>query len=101
MRVAPEIGLTEDECVKPTKLSQSRLSSVRLAQRAQIVLLAADGIQNQEIAEELGIGRILVARWRATTEAGFSIHPDLHQHSWISFLGALADGLKRRLRQCA
>jgi transposase len=35
-----------------------------LAQRARIVLLAAEGIQNQQIAEQLGIGRIQVARWR-------------------------------------
>jgi transposase len=64
MRVAPEIALTEDERVELTKLTQSRLTSVRLAQRAQIVLLAANGMQNQEIAEEMGVGRILVARWR-------------------------------------
>ena len=64
MRVAPEIVLTEDERAELTKLSQSRLTSVRLAQRAQIVLLAANGLLNQEIAEEMGIGRIQVARWR-------------------------------------
>jgi hypothetical protein len=64
MRVAPEIVLTEDERAELTKLSQSRLISVRLAQRAQIVLLAANGLRNQEIAEEMGIGRIQVARWR-------------------------------------
>jgi transposase len=40
------------------------MTSVRLAQRARIVLLAAEGIQNQQIAEQLGIGRIQVARWR-------------------------------------
>ena len=64
MRVALEIVLTEEERVELAKLSQSRLTSVRLAQRAQIVLLAANGMQNREIAEEMGIGRIQVARWR-------------------------------------
>ena len=64
MRVAPEIVLTEDEHMELTKLSQSRLTSVRLAQRAHIVLLAAAGMENREIAEQLGIGRIQVARWR-------------------------------------
>ncbi len=39
-------------------------TSVRLAQRAQIVLLAAQGLQNKAIAEQLGIGRVQVARWR-------------------------------------
>lgn len=64
MRVAPEVVLTEDERVELTKLAHSRLTSVRLAQRARIVLLAAEGMQNQEIAEQLDIGRIQVARWR-------------------------------------
>jgi transposase len=35
-----------------------------LAQRAQIVLLAAQGLQNKDIAEQLGVGRVQVARWR-------------------------------------
>ena len=35
-----------------------------LAQRAQIVLLAAQGLQNKDVAEQLGIGRVQVARWR-------------------------------------
>lgn len=64
MRVAPEIVLTEDERAELMKLTSSRLTSVRLSQRARIVLLAAEGMQNLQIAEHLGIGRIQVARWR-------------------------------------
>lgn len=64
MRVAPEIVLTDGERTELTKLAASRLTSVRLSQRARIVLLAAEGMQNQRIAEQLGIGRIQVARWR-------------------------------------
>src|SRR5258708_27332263 len=60
----PEIVLTEEERDELTKLARSRLSSVRLALRAKIVLLAADGMQNKEIAEQLKIGRIQVSRWR-------------------------------------
>jgi transposase len=37
---------------------------VRIAQRARIVLLAANGIQNKDIAQQLGVGRVQVARWR-------------------------------------
>ena len=29
-----------------------------------IVLLAAQGLQNKDIAEQLGVGRVQVARWR-------------------------------------
>ncbi|EQD31591.1 Integrase catalytic region, partial [mine drainage metagenome] len=46
------------------KLARSKRTSVRLAQRAQIVLLAAQGLQNKDIAEQLGIGRVQVGRWR-------------------------------------
>jgi transposase len=31
---------------------------------ACIVLLAAEGRQNKEIAKQLGVGRVRVARWR-------------------------------------
>ena len=45
-------------------LVRSKLTSVRLAQRARMVLLAADGMQNQDIAQQVGVGRVQVARWR-------------------------------------
>ena len=64
MRVAPEIVLTNEEHAELTKLVRSKLSSVRLVQRARIVLLAADGMQNKAIAQQLGVGRVQVARWR-------------------------------------
>jgi transposase len=56
--------LTEDERAELMKLVGSRLTSIRLEQRAGIVLLAADGVQNKEIAEMLGVGRVQVGRWR-------------------------------------
>jgi transposase len=64
MRVAPEIILTDDERAELAKLVRSKLSSVRLAQRARIVLLAADGLQNKVIAQQLDVGRVQVSRWR-------------------------------------
>ena len=64
MRVAPSIVLTNEEHAELTKLACSKLSSVRLAQRARIVLLAADGMQNKAIADQLGVGRVQVSRWR-------------------------------------
>lgn len=35
-----------------------------LARRAKIVLLAADGVSNKEIAEQLGLSRQTVGLWR-------------------------------------
>ncbi len=64
MRVAPEIVLTDEERAELKKLVRSRLTSVRLEQRARIVLLATEGMQNKAIAEQLGVGRVQVSRWR-------------------------------------
>src|SRR4051795_1919289 len=46
--------------------SWTRSSSIRagLAQRARIVLLAADGVSNTEIAERVGVARQTVISWR-------------------------------------
>lgn len=64
MRVAPEIVLTSEEAATLTKLVRSKLTSVRVSLRAQIVLLAAKGCRTKDIAAELGVGRVQVARWR-------------------------------------
>jgi len=64
MRIALEIVLTEEERAELNRLVRSKLTSVRLVQRAQIVLLAGDGLQNQQIAQQLRIGRVQVSRWR-------------------------------------
>lgn len=64
MRVAPEIVLSSEERAELTRLVRSKLTSVRLAQRARIVLLAAQGMQSKDIAAQLQIGRVQVSRWR-------------------------------------
>ena len=64
MRVSPTIILTDDEREELMRLTRSKRTSVRLSQRAKIVLLAADGEQTIAIAAALGIGRVQVARWR-------------------------------------
>jgi transposase len=70
MRVAPRIVLSSEEQTKLTKLAKSKTASVRLAQRAQMVLLAAAGMHNEAIAQELGVGRVQVGRWRARYAEG-------------------------------
>jgi len=64
VRVAPKIVLTDEAQTELTKLSRSGRTSVRLAQRARIVLLASQGLENKDIAQEVGVGRVAVARWR-------------------------------------
>src|SRR4051812_22353288 len=64
-RPAPALALREGDRVELERLT--RASSVRagLAQRARIVLLAAAGVPNTEIAERLGVARQTVLTWRA------------------------------------
>lgn len=64
MRVAVSIELTDEERVTLTKWSRGRSTPARLVQRAQIVLLAGDGLQNKQIAAELGCKRETAAKWR-------------------------------------
>jgi transposase len=64
VRVAPAIELTDEQESELTRLAKSKTVSVRLAQRARIVLLAAQGMQNKDIADALGVGRVQVGRWR-------------------------------------
>jgi transposase len=56
--------LTDEERAELTRLVRSKLTSVRLVQRARIVLLAAESLQNKDIAEQVGVGRVQVSRWR-------------------------------------
>jgi transposase len=46
-------------------LTRSSSAPAGLAQRARIVLLAADGVSNTEIASRMGISRPTVIAWRA------------------------------------
>jgi transposase len=64
LRVATVFELTDEQERELTKLARSKKASVRLAQRARIVLLCAQGLQNKDIAELLGVGRVQVGRWR-------------------------------------
>ena len=64
MRVASAIELNDAQRRELMKLARSNTAEVRLARRAGIVLLAADGLDNRQIAQWLGVGRIQVGRWR-------------------------------------
>lgn len=65
MRIAAAIRLDEKEQDLLKRLAGSRATSVRLAERSRIVLLAAQGKTNEVIAEELAISRQKAGRWRS------------------------------------
>jgi transposase len=63
-RPAPALALRDgdrDELVRLTRASSGRAG---LAQRARIVLLAADGVSNTAIADRVGVSRPTVLDWR-------------------------------------
>jgi len=64
MKVAVAIVLSAEEREELEKLAQGRKVAVRVAERARIVLLAADGKQNQEVAKTCGVTRRTVGVWR-------------------------------------
>ena len=63
-RKATRIMLTADERSVLARRVQARTSSQQAAQRARIVLRAAEGARNIDIAAELGIARHTVQQWR-------------------------------------
>ena len=65
MRKAITIKLDDAERATLKRLKRGRRVSVRLAERAAIVLHAADGFENQEIGALMEISRQKAGRWRA------------------------------------
>ncbi len=86
MRATP-LGLRDGDREKLTGLTRSSSVRAGLAQRARIVLLAADGVSNVEVARLVGVSLPTVSLWR--------------QRYAVSGLGGLADqprsGRPRRL----
>jgi len=64
MRVAPPVVLSPEQRLVLEAQARARRASARSVERARIVLLAAAGLQNQDIAAQLQIMPETVARWR-------------------------------------
>jgi len=65
MRVAPAVELTGNQRQALEQWARGRSLPARQVERARIVLLAASGRQDVEIAAKLGITNQKAARWRA------------------------------------
>ncbi len=64
MRIAIAITLTAEERILLTEWSRRRSTPARLVLRAKMILAAAQGRENKDIAMELGCTRRTVGTWR-------------------------------------
>ena len=64
MRVARPVLLSGAQRTQLRAVANSKTASVRFAQRAQMMLLAGDGLQDKRIAAIVGVRRQAVALWR-------------------------------------
>jgi transposase len=64
MRRAPRIELKEADRVTLEKWCRAHTAQARLVARCRIILKAAEGLENQAIAEQLGISEPTVGQWR-------------------------------------
>jgi transposase len=93
------LGLREGD--RERLLAWTRSSTIRagLAQRARIVLLAADGVSHTEIAELVGVSRPTVTSWRRRYErsgiAGLADEPRPGRPRRIDHARIIAETLKK------
>jgi transposase len=64
MRVAQPIVLNEETRRKLEQQSRGRSTQARVVLRSRVVLLAAEGLQNKQIASALGVAPRMAALWR-------------------------------------
>jgi len=82
------IELQADEAEELRRRARASTVSVRDRRRSEIVLLSAEGLTQQQIAERLGISRLQVGRWvgRFATErlAGLRDAPGRGRKPWLA-----------------
>lgn len=64
MRVAPQVTIPATDQEQLEKWSRGHKTPSQLKMRARIVLLAAEGLQNRQIASKLGIVEDTASKWR-------------------------------------
>ena len=63
-RILPSISLTESECRRLEEWVRRPTTAQSLANRARIILTAAKGMTNKQVAEALGVHHVTVGKWR-------------------------------------
>lgn len=70
MRIAAAVDLNPEQRQALEQMARARSLPARLVERARIVLAAADGMENQQIARRMNMTPKKVARWRSRFLAG-------------------------------
>jgi transposase len=70
MRTAPLVELNSEQRTALERLARQRSAPARVVERARIVLLAAEGLENKQIARRMGVTPEKAARWRDRFLAG-------------------------------
>jgi transposase len=69
MPTIPPLSITDEERVELQRRVRAHTTPQRAAKRARIVLLAADGLPNRQIAPLVGMNQHTVAHWRHRFQA--------------------------------
>jgi transposase len=64
MRVAPAIDLSSAARTELEKIMRRRTTPLRVSERCRIVLLAAEGLQDKQIAERMRVAPRMASLWR-------------------------------------
>jgi transposase len=70
MRTAPPVELSSEQRTALERLARQRSAPARVVERARIVLLAAEGLENKQIARRMRVTPEKAARWRDRFLAG-------------------------------
>ena len=70
MRIAAAVTLSPEQREVLERMARARSLPARVVERARVVLMAADGLENKEIAGRMNMTPEKAARWRNRFLAG-------------------------------
>ena len=88
------------ESIRPifSKYAKSRTFSARQVQRAKIILLAADGLNNMQISKQVGLSQDSVSKWRGRFVKSLPLLQEIAEKDRDNLEKAVSDFLDDRAR---
>ena len=96
--VAAPVKIPEDIHHILSKFSKSRTLPARQVQRAKIILLAADGMNNMQISTRVGPGQDSVSKWRGRFLKALPLLQEIAEKDRSHLEDAVSSFLNDRLR---